>query len=110
MIALEENDILIPISLSRPRKTIFSHKIEPQNHSVLILNESQVQVTSENHFGMFLDSKMRFDEHLTILPVKFNKSIGPLTKLKTFLPTKLLVTIYKLFIKAIFSCGDVIYN
>ena len=83
MIPLEENDISIPISLSRPRKTFFSHKIEPQNHSVLILNESQVQVTSENHVSMFLDSKMRFGEHLTILPVKFNKSIEPLTKLKT---------------------------
>ena len=59
---------------------------------------------------MFLDRKLNFSEHLKTIFQKTNKTIGLLCKLKTFLPTAPLITIYKLFIRSHLDYGDMIYN
>ena len=60
------------------------------------------QTTLQKHLGMFLDSKLNFNEDL--------KTIGLLRKLQTLLPRAPLITIYKLFIRPHLDCADMIYN
>ena len=58
---------------------------------------------------MFLDCKLNFEEHLKTIVNKTNKTIGLLRKFQNFLLRKLLLTIYKSFIRPHFDYGDVIY-
>ena len=56
-----------------------------------IFNENQIVPTSRKNVGIF--------EHSHYMVSNINKSIGTLRKLSTFLPRKLLGTIYKSFIR-----------
>ena len=58
---------------------------------------------------MFLDCKLNFEEHLKTIVNKTNKTIGLLRKFQNFLLRKLLLTIYKSFIRPHLDYGDVIY-
>ena len=59
---------------------------------------------------MFLDCKLNFEEHLKTIVNKINKTIGLLQKFQNFLPRKLLLTIYKSFIRPHLEYGHIIYD
>ena len=60
------------------------------------------QTTLQKHLGMFLDSKLNFNEDL--------KTIGLLRKLHSLLPRAHLITIYKSFIRSHLDYGDMIFD
>ena len=60
------------------------------------------QTTLQKHLGMFLDSKLNFNEDL--------KTIGLLRKLHSLLPRAPLITICKSFIRSHLDYGDMIYD
>ena len=53
---------------------------------------------------------LTFEEHLTNVFNKTNKTIGLLKKLSNLLPRQALVTIYKAFIRIHLDYGDVLYD
>ena len=59
---------------------------------------------------MFLNCKLNLEEHLKTIVNKINKTIGLLCKFQNFLPRKLLLTIYKSFIRAHLDYDDIIYD
>ena len=65
---------------------------------------------NQKHLGMFLDTKLDFQEHLKSTFSKVNKTIGLLQKLHHILPRSPLLTIYKSFIRSHLDCGDIIYD
>ena len=97
--------------LKQAQEIIFSHKITKTNHPTLIFNDNPVhQVRLQKHLGMFLDCKLNFEEHVKTIVNKINKTIGLLRKFQNFLPRKLLLTIYKSFIRPHLDYGDIIYD
>ena len=93
------------------QEVIVSRKITKSNHPTLIFNDNPVyQVALQKHLGMFLDCKLNFEEHLKTIVNKINKTKGLLRKFQNFLPRKLLLTIYKSFIRSHLDCGDIIYD
>ena len=78
--------------------------------SVSFNNNPVIQVSSQKHLGLLLDSKLNFTEHLTLIFNKVNKNIGLLRKLQPLLPRSSLLTIYKSFIRPHLDYGDVIYD
>ena len=63
------------------QEVIFSRKITKTNHPTLIFNDNPVhQVALQKHLGMFLDSKLNFEEHPKTIVNKKNKTIGLLRK------------------------------
>ena len=88
------------ILFKQAQEVIFSHKIEKPNHPELIFNNIPVNQTSyQKLLGMFLDSKLNFGEHLKYITSKVNNSIGLLHRLQLILPRRLLLTVYKPFIR-----------
>ena len=91
---------------ARPSKTSlggnFSRKITKINHLTLIFNNNPVhQAALQKHLGMFLDLKLKFEEHFKTT----------LNKIKSFiLSRKLLLTIYKSFIRPHLDYGDIVYD
>ena len=93
------------------QELIFSRKVQTTNHPALFFNESVVpQTLLQKHLGMFLDSKLNFNEHLKTIFQKTNKTIGLLRKHQTPLHRAPLITIYKSFIRPYLDYGDMIYD
>ena len=100
-----------PDPLKHTQEVYFSRKITKTNHPTLIFNDNPVhQVALQKHLGMFLDCKLNFEEHLKTIANKINKGIGLLRKFQNFLPRKLLLTIYKYFIRPHQCYGDIVYD
>ena len=93
------------------QKVIFSRKHPNLNQDSTYFNRNLVQqVPSQKHLGMFLFTKLNFQEHLNDTMNKDNKTIGLLRKLQTVLQRPSLVTIYKAFIKPHLDYRDIIYD
>ena len=59
---------------------------------------------------MYLDTKLNFQEHLSNVLSKVNKTIGLLRKLEAFLTRQSLVTVYEAFIRLHLDYWDIIYD
>ena len=59
---------------------------------------------------MILDSSLNFDEHLTSVQSKTNKTIGLLRKLQNTLPRQALITLYKAFIRSHLDYDVILYD
>ena len=98
-----------PDPIKQTQKITFSRKLQKTNHNQVYFNHNSVkQVPS--HVGMYLGTKLNFQEHLNNLLSKVNKTIGLLRKLEAFLPRQSLVTVYKAFIRPHLDYGDIIYD
>ena len=96
-----------PDPSKQAQEVIFSRKLQKTNHNQVYFNHNSVkQVPSQKHIGMYLNTKLNFQEHLNNVLSKVNKTIGLLRKLQTFLPRQSLVTVYKAFIRPHLDYGD----
>ena len=92
-------------------EVIFSCKRSLVSHPSLTFNNIPVaQTSSQKHLGMHLDKKLNFEEHLSKVETKVNKTIGIIHKLQNVLPRLALLTIYKSFIRPYLDYGDIIYD
>ena len=100
-----------PDHSKQAQEVIFSRKIKKPSHPVLIFNNNLViQTPYQKHFGLFLDEKLDFGEHLRYIANKVNTSIGLLHKLQKCLARRSLATIYKSFTTPHLDYGDVIFD
>ena len=76
--------------------------------SSLAFNNNKSDTNSQKHLGVFLDNRLSFKDHLTMILNKVNETIGLLHKLQNILPRSALLTIYKTFIRPHFDYGDII--
>ena len=93
------------------QEVIFSRKIQKSSQPSLIFNNNIVtQSLTQKHLGMFLDTKLDFQEHLKSIFSKVNKTIGLLRKLQYILPRSPLLTIYKSFTRPHLDYDDITYD
>ena len=59
---------------------------------------------------MHLDKKLNFEEHLSKVETKVNKSVGIIRKLQNVLLRSALLRVYKSFIRPLLDYGDIIYD
>ena len=81
------------------QEVLFSRKKKTLNHPTLSLNNIQVYrgVSSQKHLELILDEKLNFKQHIENAIVKINKDVAVIKKLRSSLPHKSLITIYKAF-------------
>ena len=92
-------------------EVIFSRKNLLTFHPPLTFNSIPVaQTNCQKHLGMQLDKKLNFDEHLSKVESKVNKTIGIIRKLQNVLPRPALLTIFRSFIRPHLDYGDIIYD
>ena len=93
------------------QEVFFYCKIQKSSQPSLIFNNNIVtQSLTQKHLGMFLDTKLDFQEHLKSIFSKVNKTIGLLRKLHHMLSRTSLLTIYNSFIRPDLDYGDIIYD
>ena len=92
-----------PDPSKQAHEIIFSRKTKKICHPSLRFNNSIVsqspyrfnnsivsQSLCQKHLGIFLDSRLTFQEHLKVITTKVNKTIGLLRKLQKILPRPVL--------------------
>ena len=100
-----------PDPLKQAQEVIFSWKRNKPHHPDIIFNGNPVKKSSsQKHLGMFLYSKLDFDEHFKGVFDKTSKSIGLTRKLRNFLLRPSLLQIYKAFVRSHLDYGDIIYD
>ena len=96
-----------PGTSKQGQKVLFGHKAKVTTHPQLFFNNNPVHETAtQKHFGMFLSSKLNFQEHFQNILNKVNKNTGLLRKLQNTLPRPSLLTIYKSSIRQYLDYGD----
>ena len=100
-----------PDPSKQAQEVIFSRKLQKTNHNQVYFNHNSVkQVPSQKHFGIYLDTKLNFQEHLNNVLSKVNKTIGLLRNLQALLQRQSLFTVYKALIRPYLDYGDSIYD
>ena len=100
-----------PDPSKQAQELLFSRKTSSKPYSSLNFNENPVHpVQLQKHLGLFLDSKLSFDEHIQCILIKTRKIIGLIRKLQPVIPRAALLTIYKSFLRPHLDYGDVIYD
>ena len=95
----------------KAHEVVFSRKRSLASHPSLTFNNIPVaQTSSQKHLGMHLDKKLNFEEHLSKVETKVNKSVGIIRKLQNVLPRSPLLTVYKSFIRPLLDFGNIIYD
>ena len=98
-----------------PRKQaqdiIFCRNTEKICHPLLRFNNSIIsQSPYRKHFGIFLDARLNFEEHLKVITTKVNKTTGLLWKLQKNLPRRVLMTMYTAFVRPHLDYSDIVYD
>ena len=85
-----------PDPTKQAQEVIFSRKAREICHPPLVFNITGVsQASSQNHVSVILAFKLVFEEHLKVVSLKINKTLGLLRKLQNQLQRSALFTIYK---------------
>ena len=101
----------IPDPSKQAQGVIFSGKPQKTIHNQVYFNHNSVkQVPSQKHLGMYLNTKLNFQEPVNNILSKVNKTIRLMRKLQAFLPRQSLVTVYKAFLRLHLDYGDIIYD
>ena len=98
-----------PDPLKQDQEVLFSHKVAKTNHPKLIVTRYK-KSANQKHFGLILDEKLTFNDHITSKLTIVNKLTSTLRKLYHYMPRDSLVTIYKSFIRPHLDYADVIFN
>ena len=96
-----------PDPSKQAQEIIFSRKTKKNSHPLLRFNNS---IVSQSPYQKDFGTQLTFEEHLKIITIKANKSIGLSQKLQNILPRPALMTIYKAFVRLNLDYGDVIYE
>ena len=100
-----------PDPLKQAQEVTFSRKRNKPHHPDIIFNGNPVKKSSyQKHLGIFLNSKLAFDEHIKGVFEKTSKSVGLIRKLRNFLPRPSLLQIYKSFVRRHLDDDDIIYD
>ena len=87
-----------PDKSKQAQEVIFSCKIQRVHPPAIFNNMPVVRSSCQKHFGIYLDEKLNFSNHIKENISKANKGIGILRKLYNVLPRNSLITIHKYFI------------
>ena len=77
---------------------------------ITVLEISEISTGTHNHLGKRLDSKLNYENHVSSVFSRVNKTIGILRKFQPTLPRKFLVIICKSFIRPHLDYCDIMYN
>jgi len=94
LIWLHSNKLSLNIEKTHSMLFTLSHNVYNSPIAIEIAGEQIKRVHSTRFLGVIIDDKLIWDEHIKYISNKLAKSIGILTKVRHFLPSKTLVTLY----------------
>ena len=69
-------------------------------------NEEKIEPSkSAKYLGVLIDNTLKFNEHITYLESKISRSVGIITRLSRYLPTKTLTILYHSLVSTHLLCA-----
>ena len=86
----------LSLNITKTKYTLFHYKQKKidKNPNIEINNTSLLHVDHYKFLGIFIDSTLSWDTHINYISIKLSKTIGLMSKLKTFFPKHILLNIY----------------
>ncbi len=78
--------------------------------SIHINNEPLHKVTISIYLGMFIDSNLKWDDHINNMIPKISAKIGIIKSLRNIVPTNNLIQNYNAIVQLYLGYGDTVYN
>ncbi len=78
--------------------------------SIHINNEPLYKVTISKYLGMFIDSNLKWDDHINNMIPKISVKIGILRSLRNIVPTDTLIQIYNAIVEPHLDYDDAVYD
>ncbi len=78
--------------------------------SIHINNEPLYKFTNSKYLGMFMDSNLRWDDHINNMVSKIYTKIGILRSLRNIVPTDTLIQIYNAIVQPHLDYGNAVYD
>ena len=89
-----------PDPTKQAEEIIFSRKRNRQDHPPIFFNNFVVKTVSDHkHFGLIIDSKLKFPKHINEENATARKGIGAIKHLAPYLPLKSCEQIYKMHVR-----------
>ena len=103
--------IFNPDLTKQAQEVIISRKTKKMLHPCLLFNDIPLKNSiSQKRFGLTLDVKLNFVEHIKNITQKTSKTMGLLRRFQPILPRSSLLTIYKTFIRSQLDFANVVYD
>ena len=100
-----------PDPTKQATEVCFSRKRDNVPHEPLTFNNNKIRsAPAQKYLGIILDSKLDFNQHIVDKINKCNKIIGTMRRLSMTLSRKILLTIYKSFVRPLLDYADIIYD
>ncbi len=78
--------------------------------SIHINNEPLHKFTISKYLGMFIDSNLKWNDHINNMITKFSAKIGILRSLKNIVPNDTLIQIYNAIVQPDWDYGDAVLS
>ena len=100
-----------PDPTKQAKEVTFSTKLSKEQHPPLSFNDHHIIASSSHkHFGLILDEKLSFAEHVKEAIIKAKRGIGIIRFLSKYVSRNVLDQMYKLYVRPHIDYGDVIYH
>ena len=85
----------LSLNISKTKAMLFHSSRRTVLHPNITINNQEIEfVSSFNFLGITLDKGLTWKAHIAKISVKLSKTIGILSRLKNYLPTNILLTLY----------------
>ena len=101
----------LSINISKTKSMLFSNTLTPLEIADVYMNNIKIEYTSSIRFlGVIFDDKLKFNVHINEISKKISKNIGVLYRLKQFVPSRTLLSIYRSIIECHFNYCNIIFG
>lgn len=101
----------LSLNVNKTKAMVFHSEQRNVSLPKLFIDETAIEYVQEfNFLGIMIDKNLKWKKHTDIVSKKISKTLGVITKLKHFLPTNILQTIYNSLIHSYINYGIVIWG
>ena len=90
---------------------LFSNILKPDDIADVFMKNIKIEYVSSIRFlGVIMDDKLKFNIHIKEVSKKISKNLGVLYKLKDFVPSNTLLTVYRSIIESYINYCNLIFG
>ena len=91
----------LSINISKTNMMLFSNVLKPCDIADVYMSNTKIEYASTICFlGVIIDDKLRFNLHINEVSKKISKNLGVLYKLRQYVPSATLLTVYRSIIES----------
>ena len=100
----------LSLNLQKTNYMLFSNKINSLPGAIIFDNAALVNVSTTKFLGVFIDEKLSWKTHIDNICKTISRNIGIINKLKYFLPSRTLLTLYHTLILPYINYGIIAWG